>query len=101
MPEMPKSPMLAEVSQFRISKDPVLTRRFLKFFPSVANAPGAHNLAQRSFFFQARNAIYHGLRVLRLSPGDEGLLPSYLCAAAIEPLLGVRAKLEVYRTERK
>ena len=100
MREMPKSPMPAEVSQFRISKDPVLTRRFLKFFPSVANAPGAHNLAQRYFFFQARNAIYHGLRALRPSPGDKVLLPSYLCAAAIEPVLALRAKVEFYRIDR-
>jgi dTDP-4-amino-4,6-dideoxygalactose transaminase len=83
-----------------MSKDPRLTRRFLKLFPSVANAPGAHNLSQRYFFFQARNAIYHGLRALRLSPGDVALLPSYLCAAAIEPVLALRAKVEFYRIDR-
>ncbi len=90
--------MPAEVSQFRMSKDPVFTRRFLKFSPGAVNSPGAHNLS-RHFFFQARNAIYHGLRALQLSPGDVVLLPSYLCAAAIEPVLALRAKVEFYRID--
>ncbi len=97
---MSKSPVPAEVLQFRMSKDPVLARRYLKLVPGAANSPGTHNSSQRHFFFQARNAIYHGLRALPLSPGDVVLLPSYLCAAAIEPVLGLGAKVEFYRIDR-
>jgi perosamine synthetase len=86
-------------SQFLMSKDPVLTRRFLKVLPGAADAPAVRNLAQRHFFFQARNAIYHGLRALQLSPRDAVLLPSYLCAAAIEPVLALHAKVEFYRID--
>jgi perosamine synthetase len=37
-------------------------------------------------FFWARNAIYHGLRALNLSPGARVLVPAYICKAAVEPI---------------
>jgi dTDP-4-amino-4,6-dideoxygalactose transaminase len=92
--------MPAESLQFRMSKDPVLDRRFLRTLPRRVNIPGAQSRTNKYFFFQARNAIYHGLRALRLSPGEVVLLPSYLCSAAIEPVLAFGAKAEFYRIDR-
>jgi perosamine synthetase len=89
--------MPAGRSKFRMSKEPTLDRRFLQRRPQTVGFPGDQCPAQRLFFFQARNAIYHGLRALRLSPGDVVLLPSYLCAAAIEPVIVFGASVEFYR----
>lgn len=47
-------------------------------------------------FFWARNAIYHGLTALGLSPGAHVLLPAYLCRAAVAPFEAFGAKTEFY-----
>ena len=85
--------------QFRMSKDPVLDRRFLRLFPRRVNSPATRGHTRKYFFFHARNAIYHGLRALRLSPGDVVLLPSFLCSAAIGPVLAFGARVEFYRID--
>jgi perosamine synthetase len=92
--------MPAEPSHFRMSKDPVLHRRFLKMSSRSVKVGGVQGGTQTYFFLQARNAIYHGLRALHLSPGEAVLMPSYLCAAAIEPVLALGLKAEFYRIDR-
>jgi perosamine synthetase len=47
-------------------------------------------------FFWARNAILHGLRALGLQPGQKILVPSYVCAAAIEPIEYFGAEVGFY-----
>jgi perosamine synthetase len=91
--------MPAQQTKFRMSKDPVLGRRFLKIFPRSARLPEVEDYSQRCLFSQARSAIYHGLRALHLSPGDVVLLPAYLCAAAIEPVIALGATVEFYRID--
>lgn len=51
-------------------------------------------------FFWARNAILHGLRALELQPGDKVLVPSYICAAAIEPIEYFGAEIAFYAMRR-
>jgi perosamine synthetase len=43
-------------------------------------------------FFWARNAIYHGLKALNLSPGARILVPAYICRAAVEPIIAFGAQ---------
>jgi perosamine synthetase len=47
-------------------------------------------------FFQARNAIYHGLRALGISSKDTILVPSFHCLSAIDPILAYGAKIKFY-----
>jgi perosamine synthetase len=47
-------------------------------------------------FFWARNAIYHALHALAISPGAHVLLPAYLCRAAVEPFEFFGANVEFY-----
>jgi perosamine synthetase len=47
-------------------------------------------------FFWARNAIYHGLRALKISPGARILVPAYICKAAVEPIIAYGAKPVFY-----
>jgi dTDP-4-amino-4,6-dideoxygalactose transaminase len=52
-------------------------------------------------FLWARNAIYHSLRVAKLSPGDEVLVPAYICKVVPEAILAFGAKVIFYRVDRK
>jgi perosamine synthetase len=56
--------------------------------------------APRYSFFLARNAIYHGLRLLEIPQGAEILVPAYLCRAAIDPLLAYGAEVGFYSVKR-
>jgi perosamine synthetase len=91
--------MNAGPSQFRMSKDPVFDFRFLHNNTNAFDFPGRQSNSGRYVFSQARYAIYHGLKALRLAPGDVVLLPSYLCSAAISPVLACGAKVEFYEID--
>lgn len=47
-------------------------------------------------FFWARNAIYHSLLALSISPNAHVLLPAYVCRAAVEPFEIFGANVEFY-----
>ena len=51
-------------------------------------------------FFRARNAIYNGLKSLGISPGDKILVPSFHCAALVEPILKYGANVTFYDIRR-
>jgi dTDP-4-amino-4,6-dideoxygalactose transaminase len=51
---------------------------------------------ERYSFFQARYAIYHCLKLLRIHPGDQVLVPSYICRAAVDPLLASGVEVAFY-----
>lgn len=59
------------------------------------------SFAQSYFFFWARNALYHGLKALGVSPGAHVLLPAYLCRAAVEPFEAFGAEVEFYNVGRQ
>jgi len=86
--------------QFLIPKEPRLhwamiypKRRDWAVFPSFFGKP-------TYFFFWARNAIYHGLSAMEVSPGDTILVPSFHCAMAIEPILRYGANVKFYNIHR-
>ncbi len=82
-------------SEFLLPKEPVLEPRFLKF---RSNARTANLLSSSSpRWSQARYAIYAILKTLEITSGDEVLLPSYICAAAVEPVHASGAKPVFYR----
>jgi perosamine synthetase len=47
--------------------------------------------------FWARNAVYHGLRILGIAPGESVLVPSYHCSALVEPVLRHGARAVFFR----
>jgi hypothetical protein len=57
--------------------------------------PGQPALAGERFFW-ARNAIYQALSVLGIGPGDQVLLPAYICNSAVDPVLGRGAEVAFY-----
>lgn len=79
-----------------IPKDPKLAWTML-----YAKRPGTPEHAllaikDMACFFWARNAIYHGLKALEITPGANILVPSYICAAAVEPILIYGANVRFY-----
>jgi len=51
------------------------------------------------YMFWARSAIYHGLKALRIEPGDNVLVPSFHCASLVEPILKYGAAVKFYDIE--
>jgi dTDP-4-amino-4,6-dideoxygalactose transaminase len=77
-------------SKFAFAVQQVLSLRSLLFLRSAAalQFPG---FPRPHFFFLARNALYHCLRALEFRPGDQVLVPSFICSAAVDPLFNFGA----------
>jgi dTDP-4-amino-4,6-dideoxygalactose transaminase len=58
--------------------------------------PGSVSVALCS----GRNAMYHGVRLVGIRPGDRVLVPAYHCSALVEPIRRYGAVLEFYRIGR-
>jgi perosamine synthetase len=86
--------------QFRIPQDPFLSRDFLSCRNSQQPLPHTATGNRRYFTFWARNALYHGLQVAGLSPGDEVLVPAYVCKVVPEAVASYGAKVQFYRVGR-
>lgn len=82
--------------QFLVPKEPRLL--WTDLYPSRPKQELLLPFNEKSvyFVFWARNAIYHGLKALCLSPGDSILVPSFHCATAIEPMLQFGARVVFY-----
>jgi len=85
--------------QFLFPKEPLLFWDMLypvqrRELPPPLNVKPVHHL------FWARNAIYHGIRALGVSPGECVLAPSFHCATAIEPILKCGARVKFYNVRR-
>lgn len=78
---------------FVMPKDPLLELRFLRVRAAQGNAIES---ALHLETYWARNAIYHALRALGVSPGDQVLVPAYLCTAAVSPILAFGAHVTFY-----
>lgn len=83
-------------SHFLIPQEPYPCAE-LTTFSSRQNA--SEQEGQR--FFWARNAVYHALRALKLSPGGQVLLPAYLCNTAVEPVLAYGMDVQFYAIDRR
>jgi perosamine synthetase len=92
--------MNASKKQFRIPRDPFLSRDFLSCRNSQQPLPHTATSNRRYFTFWARNALYHSLQVAGLSPGDEVLVPAYVCKVVPEAVASYGAKVQFYRVGR-
>jgi perosamine synthetase len=81
--------MGGEVSLTYLPPDPPLT---------VADLPGLLRPVQTPTFFYAtgRAAMLAGLRALGIGPGDDVLLPAYLCESVVTPVQAVGAQPVYY-----
>jgi dTDP-4-amino-4,6-dideoxygalactose transaminase len=68
-----------------VAKDQFLSWTMMSARPT--DRARQENAAARYSFFQARNAIYHSLSLLGIEQGSHILAPSYICRAAIDPLV--------------
>jgi len=86
--------------RFRVAREQKLSWK--EVFHSHRTDP-LKNLPQTSRryqFFWARNAIYHSLAALGISPGEDVLVPSYICRAAVEPIEAYGARPVFYAIQR-
>lgn len=81
-------------------KDPLLESRFLRVRSQLPSKTSTTWASPRIELFGARNAIFHGLKVLGISRGAHVLVPAYLCTAAIEPILAFGATVGFYQVGR-
>ena len=79
-----------------VPADPCFSLRGLTFGASARKS----DKSTRFHFFWARNAIFHGLRALGVQPGQRILVPSFICAAAVEPIEHFGAEIVFYATQR-
>lgn len=90
----------ALASEFVIPREPRLRASMLLrggAHPSAESpVPGSPAVA----LFSGRNAIYHGVRLLGIRPGDRVLVPAYHCSALVEPILRQGATVDFYRIGR-
>jgi dTDP-4-amino-4,6-dideoxygalactose transaminase len=69
--------------------------------PRRATWPAAAESRATYRFFQARYAIHHCMTLLGIGPGDRVLAPSYICRAAIDPMLASGAEVGFYAIDRE
>lgn len=62
--------------------------------------PPPFDVSPTYYFPFARNAIYHGLRALGVSPGDTILVPSFHCATVVEPIISYGANVKFFNIRR-
>lgn len=48
------------------------------------------------FCYYGRNAIYHAMKVIKISPDENVLMPAYHCGVEVEAILSSRAKVKFY-----
>ncbi len=88
---------------FVVSRDPRLSFRLL--WPSFAACklpvPVKTQRSTITYHFWARNALYHGLRILGLNPGDKVLVPAFHCHTMIEPVLHFGCQVIFYNVTRE
>src|SRR5262249_56326243 len=88
------------VSEFVVPREPLPTLGMLLTARTPSRGPDLFEARTSYPTFWARSAIYHGLGLLGLAPGDGVLVPSYHCAAAVEPLLRYGAQARFYGIRR-
>lgn len=82
---------------FKVRKDPWVSLRYWSVWNSQLMAGHA---GVRLPTFWARNGIFHGLRLMGIASGDHVLVPSYICRAAVEPILATGAAIDYYAVKR-
>lgn len=82
--------------EFVVPRDPAPARAYLHWRkqPHLIAPRGSQRVVQECFF--ARNAIYHGMSVLGITPAHRVLVPAYICRAAIDPILALGIACDFY-----
>ena len=80
--------------------DPILPWSTLFSLPKQIILPSPIPTHPTSYWFLARNALYQGLKALRLQPGDEVLVPAYHCNTLVEPIIQFGLKVVFYNIRR-
>lgn len=62
--------------------------------------PEPLNDARCTFYFKGRNAVWHAVKALKLTPQETILVPSYHCGADLDAIIKTGAKVEFYRVDR-
>src|SRR5262249_29618527 len=65
--------------------------------PLRRRMPAPFATAPTHYVFSGRTAIFQGLRILRILPGERVLVPAFNCASLVEPILRHGAKVAFYR----
>ncbi len=78
---------------------PLLPRDFLSRGPGLERAL-AWQHQEVCFYYLARNAIWHGVALLGLKPGDQVLMPSYCHGVEVDVLLHRGLRPIYYRVDR-
>src|SRR2546425_12939059 len=84
-----------EVSSMIVARDQFLSWNMISARQS--DWTDSTSAAARYSFFQARNAIYHSLSLLGIERGSRVLAPSYICRAAIDPLIAYGTDVDFYK----
>jgi perosamine synthetase len=92
--------MSVSLSEFSVPHEPFLSSSFLSFRALRGPLTGPRKASGHYFFFWARNAIYHCLRFAKLGPGDEVLVPAYVCKVVPEAVLACGATVVFYGVDR-
>jgi perosamine synthetase len=88
-----------ELAQFDVPRNQFLQGRFLRLTGLDSLAGGTDN-GKDLLFFMARNAIYYSLKALRIPSGATILVPSYICCAAVQPMLAYGCRVAYYNVLR-
>jgi dTDP-4-amino-4,6-dideoxygalactose transaminase len=88
------------MQSFHIAKEQWLSWKFLTMTSRFSIAKPALTAQRRYAVLWARNGIFHGLAALKVLRGERVLVPSYICTAAVEPILAYGAEVVFYRVDR-
>jgi perosamine synthetase len=81
---------------FGLPKEPSLRMRAIRW-RAHDGLRSADPTIQQYRCFWGRSGIYHSLGFLGISRGDRILVPAYICAAAVDPILAYGAEVDFYR----
>src|SRR5437867_7872968 len=95
----PSQPVAAATERplnFRVAREQKLSWKEVFHSHRMDPLKNLPRTSHRYQFFWARNAIYHSLAALGISPGEDVLVPSYICRAAVEPIEAYGARPVFY-----
>jgi dTDP-4-amino-4,6-dideoxygalactose transaminase len=99
-PDAVATPLLQGREPFVVRRDPRLEAHMLSPLTSRRRLPPPLDPSRTIHLFWARNAVYHGLAVLGIRPGDTVLVPAFHCTSVVEPILQYGARVTFYNVHR-
>jgi dTDP-4-amino-4,6-dideoxygalactose transaminase len=84
------------MTDYVVPAKPQLDLSLLFSMSRMRELPPPFNTRPTYYFSLARNAIYHGIRALGVSPGDTILVPSFHCASVVDPILSCGANVKFF-----